>query len=288
MREHFNKQHGPSTAIYPELCVPKSFIDKIWACGFYVTSVASWNELAKHIWAHYQAGIHKHDWKRSLYIQSLLQHPSVCDTWLALTKNRVDGGQLEWSDGNLQDLYEELEWIRPGRKEGSALAKMAFDRLKFSRRANSMNYFGDRGEAYMTFEQRLTASEHFTIREFLEQTADPWNEFASGLQPVAYQNGYSNEYVNERETSFSRPQSSDATSQSDNALASISEVAWVPTLHEDIAPAASKNEDVELARWFETLQFQNDTLQPVADGVEQAAASRYSEYPQWGDWIDHW
>ena len=52
--------------------------------------------------------------------------------WQALIHNRINVSQIEWSAPNIEELRSELEWIRPDRKTGLVLARMACDRLKTS------------------------------------------------------------------------------------------------------------------------------------------------------------
>ena len=40
---------------------------------------------------------------------------------------------LEWSAAGVEELRSELEWLRPNRKTGSVLARLAYDRMRSSK-----------------------------------------------------------------------------------------------------------------------------------------------------------
>ena len=162
--------------------MPKPFIQKVWGCGFCVMWVGSWKDLAKHTWTHFQAGVSKRDWSGSLYIQSLLHHPSVRNAWLALVATRTDGDHIAWSDRDVQHLREELEWLNPSRKQGSVLAKEAFGRLAPSTSLNQ-----DTSEsAYFPFGQTSVLPDFSSLEVFVE-AVDPWTVLATYPQEFMYE-----------------------------------------------------------------------------------------------------
>ena len=106
-----------------------ALVEKVWACGFCVNCSASWDDLTKHIWSHFTAGWVKSQWSISIYVQSLLQHSSVRFDWLGL----IHGYTVpEWFASDVEELRSKLEWLRPDRKTGPVLARLAYDRIRSS------------------------------------------------------------------------------------------------------------------------------------------------------------
>ena len=188
---------------------------------------------------------------------------------------------MEWSDLNLQELRKELEWIYPGRMEGPVLAKMAFDRLEHPESSTLLNHLNSEER---TCPSSDPTSEVSALQTYLDQMADPWTGFAVDFDAMTRDPNaaaHMNSYSNIQENPFSQGPSSETTSQSDTAFAPSNMALWAPTPLDHIAPALFEIDDFSLARCFRTLQFQDDGQQTSDNIVEQAAAPKYTDYPEW-------
>ena len=111
--QHHGSNHGCKPCHHAAGCKHTLPVKRAWGCGFCGQCLTTWDARAKHIAAHFEAGINVSAWEHRLVMRGLLRQPAVVKEWLEVL-NKTFGTpdcwpQLDWLEGTTSELQAGLQ-----------------------------------------------------------------------------------------------------------------------------------------------------------------------------------